>query len=149
MLPTDYPNTRHQGLRARSTGGHSLRFQGGAPRYYEQTESGVWNGNRPSFFITCAALANLSGSPTQNNNGVAEYQCEDCLGFFAIKSHANGGAFITIDHITPWDVYIRDNAAPNTDGRISSQSARDAYNDIDNLKFLCNSCNSSKNGYSL
>jgi len=147
MIP--YPNTRHQGLRARSTGGHSLRFQGGAPRYYEQTESGVWNGNRPSFTITCPQLANLSGSPTKNTNGVVEYECEDCKGFFPIKSDANGGWYITIDHITPWDVHIRDTAAPLPDGKISSQSARDAYNDIDNLKFLCNSCNSSKNGYSL
>lgn len=149
MIPTDYPNTRHQGLRARNTGGHDLRFQGGAPRYNEQTESGIWNGNRPSFTITCAQFANLSGSPTHNVNGVVQYRCEHCQGYFAIKSDANGGAYITIDHMTPWDVYIRNTAAPLEDGKISSQSARDAYNDTKNLKFLCNSCNSSKNGYSL
>ena len=153
MAENPFPyNTRHQGLRARSTGGHNLRYSQGAPRYYTPAESGYWDGSsRPSFAFTASQFAQLKGVPIQMNGGHQEYQCCDCLNYFPAKSDraASTDPFITIDHISPWQPYISDHAAPDDSGSITREAARDAYNDLDNLQMMCNPCNSSKNGYSL
>lgn len=122
-------------------------------RHYDPTERGVWNigGNRRPGFTeeTCdAVLTNVAQKETSDGTS---YQCEDCRGFFCRKSALNAKAqkskgYITIDHIEPQAVYIRKNAESQADGQISRQAAKKAYNDLKNLRPLCNKCNSSKNG---
>ena len=149
--------TRNQGKRANDTRyplrGRSDGTGGAPPSYVEAREYGIWSGGRPSFtFATWNHM--LKSVPKKNGPYGKTYQCPDCKGYFHRKkdlSHANQSllGYISIDHTTPFDFYIRDNAAPNDDGRISSASAAQTYNDINNLEIMCNKCNSSKNGSSV
>jgi hypothetical protein len=123
----------------------------GAPRYSEAVKRReFWDqGTRPSWIKGVCNVV-LKATPNKKENGRKIYECQNCFKYAPKKAEAEAAGeklWITIDHSTAWAEYIWKTAKPEADGRISMRSARMAYNDIDNLRAYCNSCNSSKNGY--
>ncbi len=84
----------------------------------------------------------------------AIYECPACGGSYPRKGDLQKifprtipkcEKWITIDHITNWKEWILSKAGSSIFG-ITKKEAKDEYNNTENLKPLCSSCNSVKNG---
>ncbi|HEX4955285.1 MAG TPA: GH-E family nuclease [Thermoanaerobaculia bacterium] len=136
----------------------------------------MWNGKSRPQFDEDTWQTMLGGCGTQNHiTGITVYQCnanlkhlnaiyvpryKDLAKLKALDLETHFGKqknesktdfldranVITLDHKTQWKQYILSNAEPDDDGEITSKAAKVAYNDTNNLKAMCQSCNSSKNG---
>jgi hypothetical protein len=113
--------------------------------YNQQEEKGIWNGRQrlPWSEETWDALWQQGGNLLAPG-GAKLYPCVTCGENFKRKK-GKAKNFATIDHIVDFKKYINENAEPEHDGRISTDSATKAYNDLNNLQSMCRNCNSSKN----
>ena len=113
----------------------------------EIRERNLWDGStRPAFtdYTWAFMLANTK-SKRRHRDGVMVYKCADGK-YYPRKSDSDGNEkFVTIDHKLNWKAYILSNARPEDDGHISKEAAKEAYNDLSNLKLMSNTDNSIKN----
>lgn len=120
---------------------------GGRVQYYEPRERGIWNGkSRPPWDGETWDALWARGNSKTDTNGRRLYVCEHCGEEVYRKSDKATKNDATIDHKIQFATYVWDNAVPNSSGKITSEAAREASNDLDNLQLLCRSCNSKKNG---
>ena len=124
-------------------GDTSSKRSGSSPRYTDRKEKGIWTGGRPSFLPgtkekVLLKMDKFPGHPTKYKCQGTSRQCTGLRGGLTADQ-------VTLDHKTSWEKYIRDHAEPNSEGKITLQSAKAAYSDINNLQGMCRICNSSKN----
>lgn len=107
----------------------------------------LWDGKtRPSFTDeTWDEMLSSVDSKTRED-GVTVYQCNDGEYYPRKRDRKKRESFVTLDHIKNWKDYIYDNAEPNSEGEITKEAAKEAYNDTSNLEVMSNSDNSSKSG---
>ncbi|WP_249124069.1 RHS repeat-associated core domain-containing protein [Saccharopolyspora erythraea] len=130
---------REQNIRRQEeSGGRVTRHGGSRPApTQEPSQRGTWNErSRPGY--NDGTKDEVLDRMERNDRG--DYKCQGQCDRFLPEQD------ITIDHVRDWKTWIKDTAAPDESGKITSQSAKDAYSDIRNLEGLCGPCNSSKNG---
>ena len=82
-------------------------------------------------------------------DGTPLFKCVECKKYFYRQIDNPGqdrADDATIDHVEQFEKYIREHAEPDDEGNITSSSAQEASNDLDNLEIRCRSCNAIKNG---
>lgn len=127
--------------------GGSSRRSAIRERLKERVARGLWNEiSRPSFTEETWDTMLGATASRERADGVTVYRAVDGEFYPRKRDRVGKEDFITLDHKKNWKEYILSNAAPESDGKISKISAREAYNDTANLQLMSSKANSSKNG---
>lgn len=108
----------------------------------------LWDGER-RFSWTAETEAHMyQGGKVDRASGVTIYKCKKTENYYPRKGdlkaykkhHPDCEDYISIDHKENYRDYIQGNARGH---EITVEAAREAYNDIDNLRLVCQKKNSS------
>lgn len=118
--------------------------------YILNKKKGIWDSvTRPAFLDSTWDDVWARDGRHEDAKGTRQFKCTTCGGLFYRKKdkpRQDGGLDASLDHDEDWKEYIEANGAPNEEGEITNQGAKDAYNDISNLVVMCRRCNSKKSG---